>query len=71
MKKAGYVFSNEIVQSAHIIILDDNHELNKKYGDGRVPCFVIFKDGKLRDTFYGYIDAKHLAEKINKVVNDV
>lgn len=48
--------------------VDDNSALAGKFGVKSIPTFVVFKDGKVVDTFTGSVSVEELEEKLNKVL---
>lgn len=71
LAKVGYVITEKMDKSAHIVVLDDDHPLYDKYGTGSIPCFLIVKNGKVVEKFSGYINAINLSDKMIKVTNEV
>ncbi|MEK6824149.1 MAG: thioredoxin [Nanoarchaeota archaeon] len=48
------------------INVDEAHELAQKYNVKSIPTFIIFKDGKIADTFIGAISKEELEKRIKK-----
>lgn len=48
------------------INIDENNELAQKYNVKSIPTFIIFKDGKVADTFIGAVSKEELEKRIKK-----
>ncbi len=48
------------------INVDENSEISQKYNILSIPTFIIFKDGKIADTFIGAVSKKEMEKRIKK-----
>lgn len=48
------------------INVDENQDISQKYNVRSIPTFIIFKEGKIADTFIGAVSKEEMERRIKK-----